>query len=210
MIGIREGNREFLELGKSGPAKIYEEFGGWLKKLSYPQYLKLELLGYCIVSSLVNTVGHSISGRYDEELTRITFKIDQDFIKQPRHNIFWRELLANQLWNFSQEEPLPILNTWEEKGHPFLEKYRASGNRLNLNQLFQNNCSFVNSDGHFEVRIADAVATILSRCLNENTCLRAGHLIKRCVLRDGSFPKLILRDVEPSTYRYDRDQNPRR
>lgn len=192
MIGIRDGSREYAELGRPGPAKTYEDMGNWFSKLSYTQYLKIVVLGKCITSSLVNTVGHSISGGYDDELGRIRFIIDRDFIREPYHNVFWREILRNQIYSFSRNDS---------------EKYTKSG-QLNLNDLFWNNCSFAHSHEHFELRIADAVNTILSRCCNDQTCLGAYDLIKNCLLRDGCIHQLVLDDVDLSTYRYSREENP--
>lgn len=37
LTGIREGAKEYAEMGKVQLAQLYDEFGHWLKKLSYPQ-----------------------------------------------------------------------------------------------------------------------------------------------------------------------------
>ena len=130
---------------------------------------------------MVNTVGHAIRGRYDEELPRMKFLIDRDFIKEPRPNIFWHELLRNQLYYASKEDPLPVLERWKTRGHPFLDKYTRNG-RLNFNELFWKQCTFVPSHDHFEIRIADAVNTIVSRYFTKRQCYDAYALIRRCFL----------------------------
>ncbi|MGD0972118.1 MAG: hypothetical protein ABSA04_12095 [Desulfobaccales bacterium] len=96
LMGIRGSVKEMRELGKpENYVKMYDDLGNWLEKLSYDRYLKILVLGACIAASLSNTIGHSITGGYDEELTRIKFMIDKDFIKEPHHNIFWHEILRN-------------------------------------------------------------------------------------------------------------------
>ena len=96
LMGIRGNVKEMRELGKpENYVKMYDDLGNWLEKLSYDRYLKILVLGACIAASLSNTIGHSITGGYDEELTRIKFMIDKDFIKEPHHNIFWHEILRN-------------------------------------------------------------------------------------------------------------------
>ena len=183
-------------MGKPASAQFYDEFGHWLKKLNYSQYLKVYILGECLAAALVNTVGHAVTGGYDEEeLPRIQFLIDQDFIKEQRPNAFWRELLRNHLYHASKENPLPILGRWKTKGHPFLEKYTSHG-RLNFNELFWKHCTFVFSHEHFEIRIADAVNTILSRYFNKRQCRNAYALIRQCFLRDRKVNEVILNDFD--------------
>jgi hypothetical protein len=70
LIGIREGAKEYAVLGRPELAKTYDEFGNWLQKLSYVQYLKIFVLSRCTATAMVNTVGHAITGRYDEVIFR--------------------------------------------------------------------------------------------------------------------------------------------
>ncbi len=207
LTGIRDGSRLYAEQGKKDLALTYEHFGNWYAKLSYPQYLKLSLLGLCITSGLVNTVGHAVSGGYDEELPRTRFLLDRDSVKGPEQNAFWREALRSQIFSFTKDDPLPLLNTWKRKGHPFLAKYAPQG-RINLNEMFWAWCSFVDSHEHLEIRVADAVAAIFSRCLNDGRCLAAYDLIAPCILRDGRVHHLTFPDFDLSAYRHRRDRNP--
>jgi hypothetical protein len=207
LMGISEGTKEYLALGRDGVARTYEEFGNWLKKLSYAQYLKIVILGQCIAAALVNGIGHAISGRYDEELPRMHFLIDRDFVKEPRHNTFWHELLRNQLYQASQSNPIPILDKWKKKGHPFLDKYSTDG-QYDFNELFWKHLDFVPSHEHFEIRIADAVNTIIARFFNQRRCHVAFSLVRKCFCGDGRVHQLVLDDIDPHSYRYDPRDNP--
>jgi len=207
LIGIREGAKEYRALGREGVAKTYEEFGNWLKKLSYAQYLKIIVLGKCIAAAMANSIGHAITGRYDDELPRLRFLIDRDFVKEPRHNVFWHELLRNQLYDASKSNPIPLLDKWKKKGHPFLDKYTRKG-RLDFNELFWKHCAFVSSHEHFEIRIADAMNTILSRFFNRRRCVLAYRLVRTCFLRDGKVHQVVLNDFDLDSYRYDPSDNP--
>jgi hypothetical protein len=207
VIGIDEGAKEYAAMGKERMAKFYIDFGYWLKKLNYAQYLKLLILGECIAAAMVNTVGHAISGRYDEELTRMRFLIDRDFIKEPHSIRFWREILRNQLYNHSRMNPVPVLRKWKAKGHPFLEKYTRNGH-LDFNELFTQHCSFGSSHECFEIRIADAINTIAHRFTNKRECKAAYTLIRSCFLMDGKIHGLVLRDFDLEQWRYNPEDNP--
>jgi|CXWL01.1.fsa_nt_gi hypothetical protein len=207
LVGIREGAREYLLESKPDMASRYQEFGNWFKNLSYVQYLKIVVLGECVTAAMVNAIGHSITGHYDEELTRMRFQIDRDFIKEPRHNWFWHEVLRNQLYNSSKSNPIPLLKKWKRKGHPFLEKYARNG-RLDFNELFWKQCEFVTSHDHFEIRIADIVSTIVSRFFNRRRCTQAYSLVRKCFLADGKMRQLVLNDFDMNEYRHDPNDNP--
>jgi hypothetical protein len=207
LIGIKEGVKGYTALGRNGVARTYEDFGNWLKKLNYPHYLKVLILGECLAAAMVNTIGHAVTGGFDEELTRMRFLIDRDFIMEPRHNVFWHELLRNQLYDASKTNPIPLLDKWKKKGHPFLEKYTRNG-RLDFNELFGKHLEFVASHEHFEIRIADAVNTVLSRFFNQRRCTSAYRLLCSCFLRDGKVRQLVLNDFDLATYRYDPNDNP--
>ncbi len=207
LIGINEGVKGYNALGREIDAKIYQEFGNWLKKLNYAQFLKIYVLGDCIAEALVNTVGHSITGKYDNELPNIRYLIDRDFIKEPRHNSFWHELLRNQIYHSSKTNPLPLLKKWKKQGHPFLTKYMKDG-YMNLNELFWKRLEFVSSHIYFEIRIADAVNTIISRYFNKHECINAYKIIKKFICKDRRVHKIILKDFDLKSYRYDPNDNP--
>jgi hypothetical protein len=208
LIGTREGVKLYAMQGKRGLAQTVEEFGNWLKNLSYNHYLKIWVLGGCIYTALVNTIGHSISGGHDiQELPRIRYKIDRDFIKEPQHLVFWRILLRNQLWSHSALDPLPVLHTWKQQNHPFLEIF-GDERHAAITGIFEQRCDFLLSHEHFEIRLADTVATILNRYWNHQRCAPQYDLIVRSFLRDKRVNGIILNDFDLLSYRYDPSDNP--
>src|SRR5262245_14449161 len=62
---IEAGHDLYSKQRKKELARTFDEFANWVRKLSYPQIMKVILLGDCIVAALVNSVGHAISGKYD-------------------------------------------------------------------------------------------------------------------------------------------------
>ena len=208
LIGAREGVKLYKSQGKRQLAQTVAEFVNWLNNLSYNNYLKIVMLGNCISTALVNTVGHSISGRYDkQELPRIRYKIDRDFIREPRHLTFWRLLLRNQIYSNSKDDPLPLLDSWERTGHPFLETFGGESHAA-ITEIFEERCDFLSSHEHFEIRIADAVATILNRFWNQRRCAATYRLVVKRFLRDGRVNGVILNDFDLAEYRYDPSDNP--
>ena len=207
LVGIREGVKGYLALGRPAVARTYEEFGNWFQRLHDSQFLKIVLLGDCIGNAFVNSVGHAISGRYDQELPDLHMIIDQDFVREKRHITFWKEVLRNQLWHISKETPLPLLNDWRECGHPFLTKFTRNG-RLDFNELFTKGCEFGSSHQYPELRIADLTATIVSRHLNRRRCTPAFRVLQRFFLRHGRIEKIVLNDFDLDSWRYDPSDNP--
>ena len=204
--GIRRGIEVYAGQDKAALARLYDEFSHWFNNLSYDGYMKVVMLGRCIEGSLVNAFGHAIAGRYELELTRLKYLIDRDFVREERSNAFWHEILRNQIWNQSRQNPLPMVDTWKDD-HPVIAAYTRRG-RFDLNSLFVDNLHFVKSHESFEVRIADAVATILTRSLNKGECAEAASVVDRCLAGQGGIPRLVLGDVDPSTWDYDPEDNP--
>lgn len=199
---IEAGHDLYFKQGKKDLARTYDEFSHWVRKLSYAQILKIILLGDCIAAALVNAVGHAMTGKYDYELPNLRFLIDRDFIREPRPDLFWHEILRNQLWHISKNNPMRLLDKWEKEGHPFLDKFRPKG-YLDFNELFRKQCSFVNSHETFEVRIADLINTILARYCNGRGCREAYRLVRGCFLHRGRITQLILNDFNLAEWRYD-------
>jgi len=74
--------------------------------------------------------------------------------------------------------------------------------------LFRDNCDFVNSHEYFEVRIADAVNTIISRCINKMQCRNAYTIVRKCFLQHGKVTELICNDFDLESWHYDPADNP--
>jgi hypothetical protein len=201
VMEIHRGRDMYAAEGKAAIARTLDEAGNWLKKLNYAQIVKIIVLGSCIFEALVNSVGHSVSGQYDEELVELRFLMDRDFIRQPRHNLFWLEtILRNLIYAASKENPIPVMEAWEEQNHPFLAKYHRDG-EFDFNELFWQRCAFVSSHDRFEIRVADAVNTILFRFLNDRGCSEAYRLLSGSFCGDKRVRGLILNDVDLDSYR---------
>ena len=207
LVGIREGVKGYRSLGRPAVAQTYEELGNWFQKLDNGIYLKIVLLGECIVSGLGNAIGHAVSGRYEDELVDLRYIIDRDFIRNPRHLTFWREILRNQLWHITNKKPIPLVKEWWTTGHPFLTKFTRNG-KLDMNELFVRHCVFAPSHQHPELRMADMTASILNRYLNRRQCGAAFGVIRRFFLRHGKIVKIELRDFDLDAWRYDPSKNP--
>jgi len=193
LAGINDGILNYKKLGRDRPANLYRDFANWLRKLNYQKYLKIFTLGNCIHEALISSVGHAITGAYDDELVHLRLKIDRDFIKGRQTTSFWRELLRNQLYNLSLTEPMPLLDTWKETGHPFLTLYYKNGD-LDLNRLYTERCDFVLSNDHFEIRIADIIAIILSRYYNRKKCLKHFDILKHFHTGNNVLKIIALKD----------------
>jgi hypothetical protein len=207
-IGVSYGVELYQGQGKLRLGLTVKDLGNWYKNLSYVQYMKTRMLGGSIYRALVNSIGHSISGGYDkDELPRLRYKIDRDFIKEPRHFVFWKILLRNQIWQASKHEPLPMLNEWDHSDHPFTETVDGE-THARITEIFEDRCEFLRSHEHFEIRIADAVASIMHRFWNKRQCSQAYRIIVGSFCGRGSFPQIVLNDFDLAGYRYDPSDNP--
>lgn len=207
LVGIREGVKGYQSLARPAVAQTYEELGNWFQKIDNGLYLKIVLLGECIVNALVNTIGHAVSGGYEDELLGLRYIIDRDFVRNPRHRTFWGEILRNQLWQITNKTPILLVKEWRTSGHPFLDKFTRNG-RLDMNELFVRHCTFEASHQHAELRMADMTVAILNRYLNRRQCSAAYALVRRFFLRDGKIQKIELRDFDLDAWHYDPSKNP--
>jgi hypothetical protein len=209
LVGIKEGVNEYRSLGRPAVAQTYEEMGNWFKNLDGSLYLKVTLLGECIVNSLINAIGHSVSGGSDAELVDLRYVIDRDFVRGPRRLSFWREILRNQLWHITRRTPIPLVTEWRDTGHPFLTKIMRNG-KPDLNDLFVSNCCFGSSREHLELRIADMTAAIVNRYINRRQCAAAYQIVRRFFLSHGKIVQVKLCDFDLDAWRYDPAKNPYR
>lgn len=207
VYGIEKGSELYREQGKGDLAKRYLEFRNWFSNLSYQQYLKIVMLGQIIVSSLSKSFGTAIVSGFDDELVNLRFLLDNDHVRGPEQNSFWREILRNQLYFFSHTYPLPLLDTWQGTGHPFLDKYQKEG-RLNLNRLFWDNCSFKDSAQYFEIRLSDTVNTIISRYHNNGQNEKAYRLLINLLMMEQKIVHTILPDFDLEERKKNMEPNP--
>ena len=207
LMGIEEGIEIFKKQGKEALSSKYNEFKNWYSKLNYQQFVKLQLLGQIISSSYRNSFGTAISSGFDDELVNTKFILDKDHIRGREQNSFWREILRNQMYSYSVKNPLPLLDEWQKTGHPFLDKYGAEG-FINLNRLFWKNCSFEDSKSHFELRIADAVNTILSTYHNDKKNVRSFSLLKHLFMGDQKITGFLFHDFNLDERWESRGPNP--
>jgi len=167
--------------GKEQLAKQYEQMAIWYRnarKMHYQHYIKLVMLRGLITTCFRQIIGVSILleqlGDDDAHanLLNIEFKIDRDFVRGREPEIFWKELLRNSFINAS--DAIPLLEGWQETGHPFLDKYRhRSGGGLDFADVFKNHCAFYESHNSFEVQIADISAIIINRFRNRGVAAEA-------------------------------------
>lgn len=195
-LGINEGVILFTKLNRPRVAKTVRDFSHWFRKLSYTQYIKIILLGIIIYKSLKNTMGISLAWKMDDEILDIKFIIDEIFIKGKEQNIFWHEILRNQIYSSSVEEPLPMLIEWEETGHPFIDKYINDEGIFDLNDLFWNNCEFAKSHENYEIRIADTVSTILSNHYNYKISFKNGKSFFQSIVPKRNIEHIVLNDFD--------------
>lgn len=206
-VGIKYGADLYLSQGKTSLARTYEEFDGWFDKLSYDSYLKLVLLGRCISHSLVDAFGVAISrGWAEEELLRLRYLIDRDFIRSQRTRTFWQEVLRNQVLQSSERDPLPLLDTWRPD-NPVVRRYMRDGHR-DMGVVLRDALDFVGSHDHFQVRIADLAATIIARHSNRGLCDEAYSIARRCIARDTGIAYVRLTDFDLDSWVFRPEDNP--
>jgi|GEM_PF-1028134 len=192
-LGINEGIFLFSKLNNSEMVKFIKDFSFWFRKLNYVGFIKLLLLGNIIYKSFRNTVGISIALAIEDELLDIKIKIDELFIKGNEPHLFWHEMLRNQIYNESKNNPLPFSTEWNESEHPFVKKYTRNG-IIDFNDLFSRNCSFAKSHQSFEIRIADTVNTIISKYFNNNQYKSLYSKIKSLMIPQGQIDCIKFKD----------------
>lgn len=195
-LGINDGILLFTKLNRPHIVKTVRDFSFWFRKLSYTQFIKIELLGIIIYRSLKNAIGSSIAWNIEDELLELKFLIDEVFLKGRQQNSFRHEILRNQIYAESVKDALPFLADWEEKSHPFINKYLNNDGILDFKDLFWNNCKLDKSHNNFQLRIADTVNTILSNFCNNNTCQKHFRKLSRLIIPQGIINHIVLNDFD--------------
>jgi hypothetical protein len=193
LAGINQGVLGYKKIGRNKLASMYSQFANWYRKINYSQFIKIHLLGLCMYKSLKNAIIHSIIDGYDHDLINLKFYIDRIFIKGLEQNSFWHEIIRNQGYEYSIKDPLPCLTDWRECNHPFYKKY-IRGDYYELNELYWENTSFMESFKYFEIRIADTICTILNRRWNYGKLLESYKLLAKAFNADRTIESMILKD----------------
>jgi hypothetical protein len=100
------------------------------------------------------------------------------------------------LQEFTSNQPLPIVDTWDKKNHPFFQHYPIlTDNKLNLTKLLKINFSFKDSKTSSYIRITDICGIIIYRHLNQNKYKSIFQfLATRALTNEGIGELLMLRD----------------
>ncbi len=171
-------------------ANQYSNMLDWYKNQSKQNTLKMAVLGTTISDSLNHAICFSAVNSFDDELEFLQFKIDQDFISKGAKNIYWKEILRNQLWS---RHGITRIKEWD-KNHPFLRIFveEENGHKLILTNELKNRINFYNSRFSFEIRIADIISTINRKYITERKCKLSFNKLRQLNFSKGLYTHLIL------------------
>jgi len=173
----------------------------WLKKRSVRDYLKMSCLKHLLKDTFHNAVVLSILNDRIEETLNFSYKIDRDFLTE--ENIFWEHYSRMSIRNYTQRNPFPVLDTWDDN-HPFIKKYLLNDDDksgININLIYKN-LKFLNSKDHFEIRIADLIGIIINRFYNKGQMPEEHTLLTLAGATNESHIELRLQDFdEESTFK---------
>ena len=88
---IENGIEKCLSINNTKLAGQYIELKNRYRKINYQLLLKTWILGQMIGYSFENHVIVSALNHTDRTLGVIKISIDQDFIKEPQHVIYWKK-----------------------------------------------------------------------------------------------------------------------
>ena len=155
-------------------AQWYQKIIGWYKNRNYQHIIKLKCLEMIIGQTLNYGFPYSqlryILDKDEKNITNFSFKIDKDFILAENVQIYWTELLRNFWIEFSSRHPLRMIDLPDIKEFPEIEHYKYAEKKSNFKKVFRDRTSFLCSEDHFEIRMADIIGTILHRYQNKNRC----------------------------------------
>lgn len=147
----------------------------WYKNRKPAHLLKMKCLQEIIGISFNygirwSQVSYILDNEDDSNISNFSYKIDKDFIRADNVKIIWNELLR-QFWkNFVKQNRIPVLNFWKDGQAPVEKEYKLEGNKSQLKKVFRDRTHFLDSEDHFEIRIADIVGTIIHRYQNRGKC----------------------------------------
>jgi hypothetical protein len=190
----REGVDMYRKQGKEFDliAGQFKQMADWLESKSLKTLAKIELLGFTIYESFNNSIAISVLRGFDRELGKLTIKIDQGLVDRPSSNSYWRDTMRNLFWNQSARGKGMIhIREWKSN-HPFLKrfmKYPKSRDKLAVFTKEIRECmNFYDSKDHFEIRIADIIASTYYRHYVEKQNIgKSIRELKTSKLGKGSF-----------------------
>ena len=169
---LRKGIEKCEEIGNHRLARQYNELANWYKGLNYQLLLKTWILGQMIGFSYRQHIIQTILNETDRTLGTIEILIDRDFVKEPQHIIYWKDLLRSWFYSYTYRKPIPILENWDDD-HPFYmaknNPKKENGSYVDKDNIFKDHCNFVESHLCEQVQVADILATIISEHLENGT-----------------------------------------
>lgn len=164
----------FKKEARGNWSQWYYKIIGWYKNRNYQEIIKLKCLETLIGQTLNYGFPYSqlryILDKDEKNITNFSFKIDKDFISAKNVQIYWTELLRNFWLEFSSRNPLRLIDLPDKEEYPEMEHYKLDGKKSNFKKVFRDRTSFLPSEDHFEIRMADIIGTILHRYQNKNRC----------------------------------------
>ena len=121
----------------------YREMPGWIRRRSSANVLWISALEELLRQTLQLAVITYSDERFDEEFSDIQINIDRSFIKEYRHETFWKAWLGNGFTNRRHRSAAFLRpREWRERQHPFIQKF-SQGMYLNFTPLYSKVLSFV-------------------------------------------------------------------
>lgn len=202
-----EDIEQVLEQYKTNPKgnwkNWYERILAWYKNRKYAHLLKMKSLQHLLGLTFNYGIGwaqltYILDKKDDTNIKNFSFKIDKDFIRADNVKIMWNELLRQFWQEFSKHDKLPLVDFGLKEENPVKKEYGFDDRHSNLKKVVRDRTNFLNSEEHFEIRIADILGTIIHRYQNKGQCGEIyGEIEKHLSSKKRNFSHLILNeDVE--------------
>lgn len=151
---------------------------GWVRARSSRQMLKLTALATTLPTLLEWSFGLSIAGGYDEELLDLAFYIDRGYVKTAEL-VIWRDILRSVFMSRTLSRPIPFSSEWPVD-HPVLKAFveRSRGEGFELKSDFKNRIDFHDSVATPVIRVADVVAAVVRRGVDDGPLSNALSMLR--------------------------------
>lgn len=140
----------------------YIEMAGWVRNRSTQNFLWINVLEGAILHTFQHSIVCYMDVNDDVEFENVEIYIDRSFIRREQHVTFWKHWLAQAMSNRTSHGGLVTPNTWNQRGHPFLVKYRRNG-VFYLNNIFIDHMQFEDSHRVAGLQVADICAHLCYR-----------------------------------------------